>query len=312
MKLSAHYRPPLTPLAAAALVWLAATGCSIHRIAVNKFSDALSQSGDTFASDDDPELVKAASPFSLKLIESLLNENPRHRGLLLAAASGFTQYSYAFVQEEADETEEHDVAAAEALRARARRLYLRAQRYGMRGLEVGHPGFAAALLAHPRETAQTATKKDVPLLYWTACSWAAAISLSKDNPDLIAQIPAMEALIDRALALDESFNHGAIDTFLITYEMSRQGATGDPAARARQRFNRAMSLSAGQEAAPLVNMAESVDVQKQDAKEFDALLQQALAINPDTHPETRLVNLVMQRRARWLLSRQSDLILTAQ
>ena len=33
------------------------------------------------------------------------------------------------------------------------------------------------------------TAKDVPLMYWTAVSWAAAISLSKDNPDLIADLP---------------------------------------------------------------------------------------------------------------------------
>jgi predicted anti-sigma-YlaC factor YlaD len=294
------------------LAWIAGSGCAIHSYAVNQLSNAVSRSGAVFASDDDPDLVKAASPFSLKLIESLLTEKPRHRGLLLAATSGFTQYAFAFVQEDADETEAHDLTEAEALRARARRLYLRAQGYGLRGLEAGHPGFSNALLAHPTVAVQSATKQDVPLLYWTACAWAGAISLSKDNPDLVAQVPAMEALIDRALELDESFDLGAIHGFLIAYEMSRQGAAGDPAARARQHFERAMALSGGNEAAPLLAMAESVAVQKQDVKEFDSLLQQALAINPDAHPETRLVNLVMQRRARWLLSRKSDFFLMAQ
>ena len=118
--------------------------------------------------------------------------------------------------------------------------------------------------------------------------------------------------MDRALQLDESYDHGAIHDFMITYEMSRHDRAGDPAVRARRHFERAMLLSGGTEAAPLVNMAESVDVQKQDVKEFDSLLQQALAINPDAHPETRLVNLVMQRRARWLLSRKSDLFLITQ
>jgi predicted anti-sigma-YlaC factor YlaD len=294
------------------LAWITLSGCAVRRYAVNQISDAVSQSGTVYASDDDPDLVKSASPFSLKLMESLLSGNPRHRGLLLAACSGFTQFAYAFVQEDADETEARDLAEAEALRARARRLYLRAQGYGLRGLEAGHPGFSDALLAQPKLAAQRAVKKDVPLLYWTACAWAAAISLSKDKPALIGQIPAMEALIDRALVLDESFDQGAIHVFLITYEMSRQGAAGDPAGRARQHFERAMALSGGKEAAPLLALAESVAVQKQDVKEFDSLLQQALALNPDAHPETRLVNLVMQRRARWLLSRKSELFLIAQ
>jgi predicted anti-sigma-YlaC factor YlaD len=291
------------------LAWLAGSGCSIHRYALNQASDAVAQSGATYASDDDPELVKAAAPFGLKLTESLLAENPRHLGLLTSAASGFTQYAYAFVQEEADEVEPHDFAAAEAMRARARRLYLRAQGYGLRGLEVKHPGFGKALLANPKATVRTATKPDVPLLYWTAAAWASAISLSKDNPELVGQIPAMEALMDRALELDESYGHGSIHTFMITYEMSRSGAAGDPAARARKHFDRALVLANGTDASPLVALAEAVAVQKQDVKEFESLLHRALAVNPDANPDTRLLNTVMQRRARWLLSRQSELFL---
>src|SRR6266446_389204 len=213
-------------LACLLLACFIGSGCSLRRYALNKAADALAQSGDTFSSDDDPDLIKAAAPFSLKLMESFLAENPRHTGLL-AAASGFTQYAFAFVQEEADEVEPADLAAAEALRARARRLYLRAQRYGLRGLEVKHPAFGSALLANPKATVRTATKADVPLLYWTAAAWASAISLSKDNPELIGQIPAMESLIDRALDLDESYGHGSIHTFMISYEMSRPGLAGD-------------------------------------------------------------------------------------
>lgn len=291
------------------LAWIVGSGCSLRRYALDQLADAVASSGTTFASDEDPDLVKAASPFSLKLLESLLAESPEDRGLLSAAASGFTQYAFAFVQQEADELESRDLAAAEALRARARRLYLRARRYGLRGLEVNHPGFTDALLANPRAAARAATNADVPLLYWTASAWAAAISLSKDNPELIAQIPAMEALIDRALELDESYGRGAIHTFLVTYEMSRQGAPGDAAARARRHFERALALSEGKDAAPLVALAEAVAVKEQDVEEFESLLKRALAINPDASPETRLSNLVMQRRARWLLSQKAELFL---
>src|SRR5713101_3513397 len=125
-------------LLAALLLGLASSGCSIRRYALNQAADALAASGATFASDDDPDLIKAAAPFSLKLMENLLAENPRHPGLLAAAVSGFTQYAYAFVQQDADEAEPRDLAAAEALRGRARRLYLRAKGYGLRGLEVKH------------------------------------------------------------------------------------------------------------------------------------------------------------------------------
>jgi len=287
------------------------SGCSVKRMAVNQVGNALAGSGTTFASDDDPELVKAAVPFSLKLMESLLSQNPRHQGLLLAACSGFTEYACAFVQEDADETEDKDLAAAEEMRGRARRLYLRAHNYGLRGLEVRHKGFEKALRTNPKTAVTVATAKDVPLLYWTALSWAAAISLSKDNPDLIAEMPLVEAMMDRALDLDEAFDYGAIHAYFITYEMSRPGGTGDPATRSRQHFEFALALTGGQQAGPMVSFAEAVCIQKQDLKEFESLLHQALAINPDAKPEWRLANLVMQRRAKWLLARTDQLFLRA-
>ncbi|MBI3268731.1 MAG: hypothetical protein HYZ53_06895 [Planctomycetes bacterium] len=306
---SRRFAETLRPLAFALLLPGLLAGCSIRRFALNKVGDALSGSGTTFSSDDDPELIRAASPFSLKLMESILAETPEHSGLLFATTSGFTQYAYAFVQEDADEMEGKDLAAAEAMRARARRLYLRARDYGLRGLDVAHKAFTKELRAKPREAVQVVTKKDVPLIYWTGVSWAAAIALSKDKPDLVAEIPQMEALIDRAFELDEAFDAGAIHGFLITYEMSRQGVTGDPVARSRAHFERAVELSGGKLAGPYVSLAEAVCVQKQDLKEFDALLAKALAIDADAKKESRLVNLILQRRARWLLSRREELFL---
>lgn len=291
------------------LALFALTGCSVKRIAVNKLGNALASSGTTFTADEDPELVRDALPFSLKLIESLLAESPRHRGLLFAASSGFTPYAYAFVQQEADEIEDDDLERAAALRNRARRLYLRARDYGLRGLEVKHRYFGGALREDAKAAARAATKADVPLLYWTAASWGAAISLSKDNPDLVADQPIVEALIDRALALDEKFGDGAIHSFLVTYEASRNGAEGDFAARSRKHFDRAMELSGGFQAAPLVSLAETVSVQKQDCREFQSLLGKALAIDVNAKPEFRLANLIMQRRARWLLARVNELFL---
>jgi len=301
-----------TLLMLASALSLLLSGCSVRRLAVNKVGDALAGGGTTFASDDDPELVKAAVPFSLKLMESLLDQSPRHKGLLFATASGFTQYAYAFVQQDADELEEKDINAATELRARARRLYLRARNYGLRGLELEHTGFQKALASDPKTAMAVTRVKDVPLLYWTAVSWAGAISVSKDNPVLIADMPKVEALIDRALALNEAFDYGAIHSFLITYEMSRSAATGDPAARSRKHFERALELSGGQMAGPLVSFAEAVSVQRQDLAEFKQLLARALAIDPDAKPEWRLTNLVLQRRARWLVAHSDDLFLKSE
>ena len=303
--------PRIRMLAALLAMLMALPGCSIKQFAVNKIGDALASGGTTFSSDNDPELVRQAVPFSLKLIESLLAETPKHRGLLLAASSGFTQYAYAFVQQDAERIEERDFAEAERLRERARKLYLRGRDYGLRGLELKHRGITAALREDPRAAMRQATTEDVPLLYWTAASWGAAISISKDDPELIADQVIVEAMIDEALRLNESYENGALHGFLIAYEGARQGASGDAAERARRHFERAVQLTGGEMASPYVSLAENVAVAKQDRAEFELLLRQAIAVNPDARPEWRLVNLIMQQRARWLLDHADTLFVDA-
>lgn len=316
MNLNSHIRTPFSKIQKEsrlpALVLLlaftaAASGCSIKKVAVNKLGDSLASGGTTFTSDDDPDLVGQALPFSLKLMESLLAESPNHRGLLLAASSGFTQYAFVYVQVPAEETEGQDLAKADYLRIRARHLYLRARNYGLRDLEVTHRDFEQNLRKDAKTAVRNARLKDVPLLYWTAVSWGAAISVSKDDPEMIADQPIVEALIDRALELNPDYDFGAIHNFLITYEAVRRTASGDFAPRSRKHFDRAVELTAGQSAAPYVALATTVSVSKQDSEEFESLLKKALAVNPDARPEWRLTNLIMQRRARWLLAREDEL-----
>lgn len=278
-------------------------GCSIRRFAINKLGDALAETGTAYASDDDPDLIRDATPFALKLIESLLEQNPEHAGLLLAAAGGFTQYAWAYVQQDADAVEDEDLQAALDLRARARRLYLRAYRYGARGLEAVHQGLGSLLESDPKGAVRLAGKDDLPRLYWTAASLMAAISLSKDDPDRIADLSIVDALLARAVELDPDYDRGALHELMINWEGARSDAMGGSAERARRHFERAMELSGGKRASPLVALAENVSVRNQDRAEFESLLERALLVDADAAPEWRLENLLMQRRARWLLSR---------
>ena len=68
-------------------------------------------------------------------------------------------------------------------------------------------------------------------------------------------------------------------------------------------------MSRGQQAGPYVSYAESVAVKLQNLNLFEEMLQQALSIDPDTNPDHRLANLIMQQRARWLLSQKENLFL---
>ena len=298
---------------AAGVALLALPGCSLRRMAIRSLGGALAGSTGVYASDDDPELIAGALPFALKTIEALIAQEPRDPRLLSAAASGFTQYAYAFVEQPADFLEAADLGGATAQRERAVRLYRRALAYGWRGLEVDFPGLRAALAAQPDQAESKLASfhlqaRHVPLLYWTAAATAAAASGAKQDAELTADLPLAAAMMRHVLALDEGYGGGAAHEFFIAYEGGRASVGGSIAA-AREHFERALQLAGGKRASPYVSFAETVSVAAQDRAEFEKLLQQALAIDPEALPEERLANIVAQRRARWLLGRAEDLFI---
>ena len=284
----------------AVILLVLAAGCSLKKYAINKIGDTLASGNSVYESDEDIELVGEALPFGLKLMESLLAESPNHRGLLVSACQGFVLYSYAYVDYEAQLAEDEDLDRARALRTRARKLYLRAYRYGMRGLEVSYPGLESNLVADPAAAAgvihnRKKKQQDIPLLYWTAASLGLAISMSTSDAALLARLPEVEAMLDRALDLDESWDAGALHAIQIQLAAAKLGKPDYDAIR--NHYRRALALSEGKSAGLYVVYAEAVSVPKQNKAEFRSLLQKALSVDPDETPQTRLVNLLAHRRA---------------
>lgn len=285
--------------AAVAVVSLAACG-TIKKAALNNIATTLSQTGDVFTRDDDPQLVRDALPFALKLYESLLDSVPKNKDLLVATCSAFTEYSYAFIQTDADILGEAHHDESKALNERALRLYLRGKGYCLRAMEVRFPGATKQLMLDPAPLMAKANKKDVPLLYWTAASWGAAISLGVDRPDLVIDMPTVRSLAERALALDDTWSNGAIHEMMISLDSLPAALGGDPE-HARQHFARAIAIQKNHSPGPYVDLAVGVSVPAQDRAEYEKLLNQALAIDPEQDPSNRLVTLITQQRAKALL-----------
>ncbi len=287
------------------------SACSPKRYAVNTIGDMLAEGDSVYESDDDIVLIGEALPFSLKLVESLLVESPKHRGLLLTASRGFVLYAYAYVHYEAELANLDDLDRAYELRTRARKLYLRGLNYALRALEQTAPGFRDALADDPVEAVLLIRKSfadgDVPFLYWAAASLGLAISVSKNEPALLARLPEVEAMLDRALTLDEAWNRGTLHEFQITWAAAQR--TGIKESDIRGHYARALELSNGDRAGLYVALAEALSVSNQDRQEFQSLLEKALAVDPDADPGNRLMNTIAQRRAKWLLDRIDELFL---
>lgn len=288
------------------LLWLPlAGGCSLRKAGVNLIAKSFAASGDVYASDEDPELVRDALPFALKTIESLLAESPDNGNLLLAACSGFTQYSYAFVETDAVLAEGEDYQRARELRQRALKLYQRALHSCHHGLDLVYPDLIAGLKVEPQAAAMRVEKEHLDLAFWTGVSWGAAISNGLDHPELAADVPAVRALLERVLELQPDYGGGAIQEAMISLDALPRELGGSPE-QARERFKTAMEMSKNNSAVACVTLARSVSVAEQNREEFEQLLNQALAVDVDALPQRRLANLIAQRRAKSLLSRVDD------
>lgn len=280
--------------------WIAASlgACSIERLALDSLSGVLASGYRAFESDDDPELVGEALPFSLKLIDGLLLEQPEHPELLLAGASGYASYARVYVSLPADRLSRENIDAAREMRARARSLLLRAYGYGMRALELEHPGLERALMADPGAGAASLGESDIEAMYWTAAALGLAISASRNEPALLARLPEVEALLERALAIDEAWDEGALHEFALNLG----DITGMSAVELTRHYERAVTQSAGRRASVHVSYAEAVALPRQDRAAFVTLLERALAIDVDAYPSERLANVITQRRARRLMA----------
>lgn len=280
-------------------VLLALSACSPRLLLVRGVADSLAAQGQS--PEDDLVLARDASAFYLKLSESLSQEVPDHLPLAQSLASGFTQYAYAFVAFDAERLEVRDSKGAQALRERAARLYARGNRHAMAALERSQPGFRQALERADAREWPRIPPEQVGLAYWAAASWGGWISMSKDHPDTVADLPLAVRLASLAYAQQPAYGQGALAGLMASFESARPGGSS---AQALRYFDQAIALGNGRSAAPLVAKAEGVALPAADRSAFEGLLQQALAISA-AHPD--LQNAVMRERAQWLLSRADDL-----
>jgi predicted anti-sigma-YlaC factor YlaD len=293
---------------AAALVFAVALS-SCASLAVHTVAGFLSGSGQStvFTGDADPELVGAALPFALKTYESLLESDPHDAPLALATGRAFASYAFLFVQAPSDLLPPEQVEQQTALRQRAKKLFLRARDYVLQGLEIRRPGFRTALDKEGAAAALRLTRKeDSDYLYWTAAAWMGAFSADPFDFVQIVAVPRAVALLQQVDAWDDAYGAGAVHEIFISFYGGAPADLGGGEQKARASFARALELSKGMRAGPYIALATSVSVKNQDAAEFRELLGKALAIDVNADIPDRLVNIVSQRKARWLLDHVDD------
>ena len=153
----------------------------------------------------------------------------------------------------------------------------RARGYCLRVLELRHPGFAGALNTNTQAALAQTVRADVPALFWMGVASGGALSLAENQLRRIGELVLVRATLLRALELDETWEHGAIHEVMIALD-GLSPLLGGSAARARQHFERAVTLSGGASAFAYVTLASSVAQPARDRAEFERSLRAALAM----------------------------------
>ncbi|NBX54345.1 MAG: hypothetical protein EBQ82_12805 [Betaproteobacteria bacterium] len=275
------------------------SGCAFRPFVANQVADALASTGQI--EEEDVVLAREASAFYLKLSESVLRETPANLKLAEVVAAGFTQYAYAFVSFEADQLQTQDAKAAHRMRQRAGRLYHRAFVHAMTALEKTSPGFRAALNRSQSDSVLILKPEQIGVAHWAAAAWGGLISVSKDDPDKVADLPLAMELAKLAWELKPDHAVGGLTSLMGTFEAAKPGGS---LTHAEKFFDLAIVQSKGQIAGPWVAKAESVALARSDQESFEKWLRQAIKVSEE---HRSLENEIMRARALWLLEKVDEL-----
>ena len=239
-------------------------------------------------------LARASMPANLKMLEALLVADPGNTAFQLQAAMGFYGYSMAFV-----EPAEPDRAAS---------LYQRARGHALIALD--HAGMSAAILngdsALFEKSLASLGPDAVPALFWTASTWGKWIELQLDDPARLVELPRVEAMMQRVLALDETYYYGGAHLFFGAYYGGRAPMFGGDFARAARHFDRAAEINHKQLLLVDVYRARYLLRQMGEREAFHSTLTRVIETQSYA-PDFNLANAVAKQEAAALLAQEKDL-----
>lgn len=270
-------------------------GCTLRQAVARSTGAVVDDFLAAMNAEPDPVHAREAAASLFVMIEGLLRADPANADLRRAAAQAYGGYAFAFLEEKEP--------------ARARAFYLRGRDHGLAALKAtpGMEGLPSGDAAAQREALARLGEEDLPLLFWTAYCWSGWVNLSRSDPDAVADLPRVAAMMDRALALDRAFFHGGPDLFFGVYYGGRSRLLGGDPAKARTHFERALAASGGRFLMTKVLMARYYAVQAQDRALFDRLLKEVESAPAGLLPGEALANALARERARALLKQAEEL-----
>jgi len=241
----------------------------------------------------DLRLIREGMVSYLMLIDGMVETLPDNERLLISAAQSYASYASAFVQ---DEDREYALA-----------LYARAREYALRALErIGFTNPGSRSFDDFEISLKDLGKKDVSYIFWAATCWGSWISLNRGSIEAMAELPRVELMMKRVLALDEAFYYGGPHIFMGILDASRPKIAGGDLNQARDHFLKAIELGDGKFLMAQIYYADYYAKKAFKKELFISILQEVLKTPADGTPDLTLLNTVAHTKAKKMLEEVDD------
>jgi hypothetical protein len=241
----------------------------------------------------DPMLIEQGVPAYLLLVDGFIYQSPDSEDLLAAGAQIYALYGSGF-----------SVDADERVRMAEKALD-----YGARSIcqvnELSCDWNGLVQFRRFSDQLDTVSAKHVDYLYAFALGWLSYLDATSEDIGAVAELPWVEAAFERVLELDETYENGAIHTWLGVLKTLRPPAVGGEPEKAREHFERSLELSGGRDLSVKVEYARRYARLMYEQSLHDRLLEEVLAAPAEADGYT-LFNVLAKRDAEALLATSEE------
>jgi len=288
-------------------------GCRcLENMAIKSTSKILKRAQPGFKMESSFDIAKMAIPGGLKTVEGFHVALPSNKLLWPLLAEGWCQYSAGFIEDDweialfANKFDE-----AKAHQRTATKLYIKCMNYAFKML----PGKWKKNLFTSAEAAQKlvdgASWGNRDGMQWLTVGLASSINHNTTNPELLLQLPVVEAMLAKLIKLDDKHNQKDVMKRALPHMISGILHTAKPKALggrpdlALKHFKRVFEI-APKFLLAKVYLASRYAKSIQDKKLFRDTLIGVLQTSPAIWPEQRLANEIAHRRARRYLKMEKE------
>ncbi len=271
-----------------ALAVVSLAGCgSLIRSATGGLTEQL---GEAVLGQDDPELVREATPTLLILIDSLA-AGDASPAVLGAAAQLYAAYGVVFVNDP----------------ERSRKLTGRAYNYGRRALcaaesagcgveKLRFQDYETRIGAFPASKAQALYDYVIGYLAWVQ---------ARADYEALAQLPRLQVALERLLAVAPAPIRGRAHMYMGTLQCLRPASLGGAPEEGMRNFEQALRLTGRKDLSVQVEYARNCARLLYDRELHDRLLEEVLSAEAE-QPGLTLFNNLARKDAQELLSSADD------